>query len=160
MDITELCTDLAKTQTYVKQLEDLPAKVALDKLDHTFQQFLKGLNLDCEKTNGTGIGSTLPIATTTSEEEWLTDEQATKWLGITDEYVLWLLVHYHGFRYKHRNGHMMIPLSELERMQDSSIVWDTRASGHAHERIGGNYMTQEEMDELSAARPGRLPWKK
>lgn len=160
MDITELCTDLAKTQTYVKQLEDLPAKVALDKLDHTFQQFLKGLNLDCEKTNSTGIGSTLPIATTTSEEEWLTDEQATKWLGITDEYVLRLVIRRHGFRYERRDGHMMIPLSELQRMQDSRVVWETRDDDRALEAIGGNYMTPEEMEYLELGRVRRSPWEK
>lgn len=61
MDITELCTDLAKTQTYVEQLGDPLARVALDKLDHTFQQFLKALNSDRGETHGMDIGTTSAI---------------------------------------------------------------------------------------------------
>jgi hypothetical protein len=164
MNITELRTDLEEAQTYATQLENLPARVAFDKLDHASQQFLKGLNHHHEATNGTGSTSPttppLPNSTVAPEDVWLTDGQAIKWLGLESERVLRLIARQHGFRYERRENHVVFPLSELECMQDNSVLWDDRRDDRALGAIGGDYMTQEEMDDLSAARPGRLPWKK
>jgi hypothetical protein len=57
---------------------------------------------------------------------------------------------------------MMIPLSELERIQDSTRVRGIRASDRIHaeaEILGApDGLTQEELDALEEDRPGYLPW--
>jgi hypothetical protein len=167
MNITELRTNLEEAQTYATQLEDLPARVALDKIELASQQFLQDLNPLREEANGTGSTSStatlipsMPNSVAVLDEVWLADEQAAKWLGLEGKYIVWLIARRHGFRYEHRDDQIVFPLSELERMQDNSVLWDDRRDGRELTAIGGDYMTQEEMDDLSAARPGRLPWKR
>jgi hypothetical protein len=57
---------------------------------------------------------------------------------------------------------MMISVSEIERIRDSARVRGIRAADRAHDaadRLGApDSMTQDEMDALSASRPGTPPW--
>ena len=56
---------------------------------------------------------------------------------------------------------MMIPVSSLELLQQGAALRGIRASDRAHDAsadLGGEGLTEEELRDLEAARPGRLPW--
>jgi hypothetical protein len=58
---------------------------------------------------------------------------------------------------------VMVPLDEVERFQDDARVRDIRALRELHDAIpelaSDDPMSEEELEILSASRPGRLPWK-
>lgn len=60
------------------------------------------------------------------------------------------------------DGDPMVPVSEIERVLTSTDVQEMRALDRLHDLssdLGGDDgMTEEELDILSASRPGRLPW--
>lgn len=96
-------------------------------------------------------------------EQLLTTTQAAELLGIGSVNTLKLLVRRLQVPHERHGNRMMIPLSELERIQDSPDVRNIRASDRAHEAIAGlgsaRGLTVEQLAELEQARPGRLPWK-
>ena len=55
-------------------------------------------------------------------------------------------------------------MSELEQLQNSSVVRGIRASDrmhHATKDLGAiDGLTPEQMEDLEANRPGRVPWKR
>jgi hypothetical protein len=59
---------------------------------------------------------------------------------------------------------MMIPLAEIERVQNDERIRAIRAADKLHDASSGfgvpEGLTDEEMRRLSAARPGRLPWQR
>ncbi len=61
-----------------------------------------------------------------------------------------------------RGNRTMIPVSEIERVQESERVRGIRASDHAHEILGDfgddRGLTDAQMDALEQTRPGRVPW--
>jgi Helix-turn-helix domain len=63
-----------------------------------------------------------------------------------------------------RGNRMMIPLAEIERVQNDERVRAIRAADKLHDASKDfgvpEGLTDEEMQRLSAARPGRLPWQK
>jgi hypothetical protein len=63
-----------------------------------------------------------------------------------------------------RGNRMMIPLAEIERVQNDERVRAIRAAHKLHDASKDfgvpEGLTDEEMQHLSAARPGRLPWQK
>jgi hypothetical protein len=95
----------------------------------------------------------------------LDQTQAARWLGIISEEVLRLVVYGEGLRYKFKGDRMWIPISELERIEYSTAVRDIQESDRSHNKVAAlvgedRPLTQEEMDMISAARPGQLPWKR
>jgi hypothetical protein len=138
MSIRDLRADLEEARAHIAQIESSQAKMALDKLD----QALKDL-----------AGARL-----------LTTAEATEWLGLASETTLKLLIRSQGLSYTFDNDCMMIPLSELERIQNSSVVRGIRISDHIHDATKGlgaiDGLTPEQMEDLEAARPGRLPWER
>lgn len=73
------------------------------------------------------------------------------------------LCRHDDIKYVMRGNRMMIPLSEIERVQDSPVVQGIRASDRAHDRLegfGGDGLTEQEMEDLHASRPGVLPWER
>jgi hypothetical protein len=63
-----------------------------------------------------------------------------------------------------RGKRTMIPLAEIERVQNDERVQAIRAADKLHD-ASSNFgvpegLTDEEMQRLSAARPGRLPWQR
>lgn len=61
-----------------------------------------------------------------------------------------------------RGGRTMIPVSEVERIRDSDYVRTARILDELDEDIGDfgveEGLTDEQLQDLSASRPGRLPW--
>jgi hypothetical protein len=92
----------------------------------------------------------------------LTTTQAAALLGIRSVNTLKLLVRRMGLRHEMHGNRMMIPLAELEGIQDSSEVRGIRASDRAHDAIDAHEsdqgLTPDQLEDLEAARPGRVPW--
>ena len=63
-----------------------------------------------------------------------------------------------------RGNRMVIPLAEIERVQDDERVRAIRAADKLHDASKDfgvpEGLTDEEMQRLSAARAGRLPWQR
>lgn len=61
-----------------------------------------------------------------------------------------------------RGNRTMIPLAEIERVRDSERVRAIHAADTLHDASAAfgvpDGLSAEEMEQLSAARPGRLPW--
>jgi hypothetical protein len=91
----------------------------------------------------------------------LTTTAAAELLGVRSVNTLKLLVLSAGVPYERHGNRMMIPVSSLEQLQQGAALRGIRASDHAHDvsaDLGGEGLTEEELRDLEAARPGRLPW--
>lgn len=98
------------------------------------------------------------------EQRLLTTTEAAQLLGVRSINTIksWARAGYiegvaHGSR-------TLIPMSEIERIQDSDRVRVIRAAERLHAEsaaLGGDdEMSQEELDALDAGRPGTLPWQR
>lgn len=92
----------------------------------------------------------------------LTTSEAAEILGIRSVNTLKALVRTENIPVVMHGNRMMIPLAEVERIQEGTGVRGIRAADIAHdaaEALGGpDGLSQEEMDALSASRPGTPPW--
>lgn len=92
----------------------------------------------------------------------LTTKEAADMLGIRTVNTLKLLVQQRGIPYQLHGNRMMIPLDAVEAIQGSAEARGIRASDHAHDAADESGppqgLTQQQMDDLSASRPGRVPW--
>jgi hypothetical protein len=92
----------------------------------------------------------------------LTTAEAAEALGIRSINTVkrWVKTGYiHGVQ---RNERVMIPISEIERIQDDDRVRTVRASSQLHEEVadlsGPEGLSDDELEGLVSARPGRPPW--
>jgi hypothetical protein len=94
----------------------------------------------------------------------VTIEAAASLLGVRSPIVLQALMRVNGVRTEAHDDTVLVPLSEVARIDDSEWVQQLRASDRLHDIADAfgtdEPMTQEEMDALSASRPGQLPWKR
>lgn len=138
MSIAELRADLEEARAHIARIEGSQAKKALDKLDRALKDLAPG--------------------------RLLTTTEAAELLGIGSVNTLKLLVRHHGINYELHGNRMMIPLSELEQLQNSSIVRGIRTSDRTHnvtKDLGAiDGLTPEQMEDLEAGRPGRVPWER
>lgn len=92
----------------------------------------------------------------------LTTTEAAELLGIRSVNSLKLLVRQRGIPYQLHGNRMMIPLDVVEAMQESAEVCDIRAADRAHDATDEpgpqQGLTQQQMGDLSASTPGRVPW--
>jgi hypothetical protein len=98
-----------------------------------------------------------------TEDRYVTTTQAKELLGIGSVNTVKGMVVKGEIRGVTKHGNRtMIPLSEIQRLQDSDIVRGIRASDDAHDAstaLGSDEgMSDEELAILSASRPGKLPW--
>jgi hypothetical protein len=96
------------------------------------------------------------------ESQRLTTTEAKEWLGIRSVNTLKLLVRKMEIQTVQHGNRMMIPVSELERLQNSDLVRGIRASDRLHEEsadLGSpKGLSDEDLELLHEARPGKLPW--
>ena len=94
----------------------------------------------------------------------LTTTEAAQVLGIRSVNTLKALVRVEGIQTVMHGNRMMIPLSEVERIRESARVRGIRAADRAHDAADAlgalEALTQDEMDALSAGRPGTPPWQR
>ena len=92
----------------------------------------------------------------------LTTSEAASLLKIRSVNTLKLLIRRMGLAYVMRGNRMMISLAAVERIQQSQEVRGIRASDRAHDVAEAQgtqeTLTQSQLDVLSDARPGRVPW--
>ena len=109
-----------------------------------------------------GVVQTVDRALHTLEESrLLTTSEAADLLGIRSVNTLKLLVHRLDIPYARHGSRMMIRLADVEQMQHRVEVSGIRASDQAHDEsgiLGGDGLSQEQLEDLSHARPGALPW--
>ena len=97
-----------------------------------------------------------------NEQTLLSDSEAAKLLGIGSVNIVKLWCRSGQMQSIYRDGSRMIPASEIERIRDSDLVRTERALDALHAEIldfgpeAG--LTDEQLRDLSASRPGRLPW--
>lgn len=94
----------------------------------------------------------------------LTTTEAAEALGVRSINTIKLWCR-NGFLASVRRGNRtMIPLTEIERVRASERVRATRAADRLHDASAAfgvpEGLSAEEMERLSAARPGRLPWQR
>jgi hypothetical protein len=94
----------------------------------------------------------------------LTTTEAADVLGIRSVNTLKALVRVAGIQTVMHGNRMMIPVSEVERLRESAQVRGIRAADRAHDAADAlgtlEGLSQEEMDALSAGRPGIPPWQR
>ena len=63
-----------------------------------------------------------------------------------------------------RNGRTLVPLSEIERIREDDRVRIIRAADQLDDETedlgGSDGLSDEELQSLSASRPGTLPWRR
>ncbi|GAC1526485.1 MAG: hypothetical protein NVS2B16_34740 [Chloroflexota bacterium] len=97
-----------------------------------------------------------------ARDSLLTTSQAAKELGVRSRNTLKALVRAEGIRTIANGNRMMIPRSEVERLRTSRTTAGIVASDRLHDvsaMLGSDDgMSQDDLNALEAARPGRLPW--
>ena len=96
------------------------------------------------------------------KDRLLTTRQAADLLGIRSVNTLKLLLHREQVPTIRRGNRTMVALGEIERLQDSERVRGIRASDAAHDATAGlgvpKGLSAAPLEDLEAARPGKLPW--
>lgn len=83
-------------------------------------------------------------------------------LGVANPLMIELLVAHGDIRGVRRDGQYLVPLREVERVRDDPKIRYLRELDRLHDLTAGfgRRMTEEEMAELSASRPGTYPWQR
>jgi hypothetical protein len=96
------------------------------------------------------------------EDRLLTTTEAKEWLGIGSINTLKVLVRKAGLKTVKRGNRTMIPLSQLELLQDSPLLRGIRMSDQLHAASADlgedRELSDKERDILAESRPGKLPW--
>lgn len=99
---------------------------------------------------------------TVAPERLLTTTEAAEYLQIRSVNTLKALVRAEQLHVVYHGNRMMIPLAELERVREGTLVRAIQASDRDHDQadveFGTAGLTEEQLAALEAGRPGRLPW--
>ena len=97
-------------------------------------------------------------------ERLLTTTEAAEALGVRSINTVKLWCRTGFLSSVQRGNRTMIPLAEIERVQNDEHVRAIRAADNLHDASSdfgvSEGLTDEETQRLFAARPGRLPWKR
>jgi len=92
----------------------------------------------------------------------VTSEEAATLLGLRAPSVLKVLLSRHGLRTEWQDDTLLLPLSEVARLETSAWVRRLRTLDRLHDSADAfesdEAMMQVELDAVEAGRPGRLPW--
>jgi Helix-turn-helix domain len=103
-------------------------------------------------------GRTSDLLRDLDRDALVTTTEAATLLGIRSVNTLKMLVKRHGLRKEQVGNRTMIPVGELERLQETRIVRDIQASDRAHDRTtllgSDDGMSSDQLDALSGSRPG------
>jgi excisionase family DNA binding protein len=98
------------------------------------------------------------------QEEYLTTAEAARALGIRSVNTIKFWVKTGYLRGKRIGGRILIPRTEIDRLEEDERVRMMRVIGHVHEESASlgrdSGMTSEELHLLDEGRPGTLPWKR
>ena len=112
----------------------------------------------------TVLGELDHAVATLDADRLLTTTDAARLLGIRSPNTIlaWCRTGY--LRGVKRGGRTMIPLSEVERITDGAPLRAVKAAETLHDlasALGGDEgLSEAEMEQLHATRPGRLPWER
>lgn len=95
-------------------------------------------------------------------ERMLTTGEAGEMLGIRSVNTIKAMIAHGDLRGEKQGGRWLVPLSAVEEAGRSRRVQLVQAMERAADEIGdfGREMTEKEMEELHAARPGTYPWER
>lgn len=95
-------------------------------------------------------------------ERMLTTGEAGEMLGIRSVNTIKAMIAHGDLRGEKQGGRWLVPLSAVEEAGQSRRVQLVQAMERAADEIGdfGREMTEKEMEELHAARPGTYPWER
>lgn len=92
----------------------------------------------------------------------LSPVEAAAALGIQSDLIVVLWCRSGFLACEATDGDPAIPVSEIERVMGNDEVEEMRASDRLHDMSAGlgsdEGMSEEELEDLTASRPGRLPW--
>jgi hypothetical protein len=94
----------------------------------------------------------------------LTVDETARYLGLRSVDIVKYWIHSGVLSGVPRDGQLLVPVSEIERIEDSERVRAIRASDALHdasEELGDEAgLSDEELQVLEESRPGMLPWKR
>ena len=96
-------------------------------------------------------------------EPMLTPEEAAVELGIESTLPVWIWCKRDLMRCQRDGDCLRIPMSEVQRFAPSDDVRMMQIADRLHAEtaeLGGEGMTDEEMEALHRSRPGTLPWER
>lgn len=98
----------------------------------------------------------------TLDEQLLTTTEAKNLLGLGSVNTVKLLVRKAGIRTEQHGNRMMIPLSELHRLQNTTLMRGLHASDRLHQQSADlgteDGLAREDYEMLVDEQPGAAPW--